>query len=94
MKRYFFLLVFGLMGLVTVSYAQPLLKTHVETGDVEGVADGTAWRYIRPYRMLRRQWATCAGRLHNLPKLGRVSGCVTRLVRCPHSLPVKVVLPT
>ena len=41
MKRYFFLLVFGLMGLVTVSYAQPLLKTHVETGDVEGVADGT-----------------------------------------------------
>ena len=41
MKKYFFLLVFGLMGLVTVVNAQPLLRTHVETGDVEGVADGT-----------------------------------------------------
>ena len=41
MKKYYFLLVFGLIGLVTVSYAQPLLRTHVETGDVEGVADGT-----------------------------------------------------
>ena len=41
MKKYFCVLVLGLMGLVTVANAQPLLKTHVETGDVEGVADGT-----------------------------------------------------
>ena len=39
MKKILFLLVFGLMGLTADMLAQPLLKTHVETGDVEGVAD-------------------------------------------------------
>ena len=40
MKKFLFVLVFGLIGLVMVTNAQPLLKTHVETGDVEGVLDG------------------------------------------------------
>ena len=40
MKKFLFVMVFGLMGLVSASYAQPLLKTHVETGDVEGIVDG------------------------------------------------------
>ena len=40
MKKFLLVLVFGLMGLVMVTNAQPLLKTHVETGDVEGVLDG------------------------------------------------------
>ena len=39
MKKILFLLVFGLMGLTADMLALPLLKTHVETGDVEGVAD-------------------------------------------------------
>ena len=39
MKKYLFLLVFGLLGLATDMQGQPLLKTHVETGDVEGVID-------------------------------------------------------
>ena len=39
MKKYLFLLVFGLMGLTADMLGQPLLRTHVETGDVEGVAD-------------------------------------------------------
>ena len=41
MKKYLFLLVFGLLGLATNVQSQPLLKTHVETGDVEGVLDGS-----------------------------------------------------
>ena len=41
MKKYLLFLVLGLMGLLTVANAQPLLKTHVETGDVEGIADGS-----------------------------------------------------
>ena len=40
MRKYLFILVFGLLGM-TAAQSQPLLKTHVETGDVEGVADGT-----------------------------------------------------
>ena len=34
------MVVCGLMGMLTAQ-AQPLLKTHVETGDVEGILDGT-----------------------------------------------------
>ena len=39
MKKYLFLVVFGLLGLAADVQGQPLLKTHVETGDVEGVVD-------------------------------------------------------
>jgi para-nitrobenzyl esterase len=34
------LLVLGLLFVTTATQGQPLLKTHVETGDVEGIADG------------------------------------------------------
>ena len=34
------MLVIGLFVLTTGTQGQPLLKTHVETGDVEGVVDG------------------------------------------------------
>ena len=40
MKKQLFMVVCGLMGMVAAQ-AQPLLKTHVETGDVEGILDGT-----------------------------------------------------
>ena len=40
MKKQLFMVVCGLMGMLTAQ-AQPLLKTHVETGDVEGILDGT-----------------------------------------------------
>ena len=40
MKKQLFVMVCGLMTMVAVE-AQPLLRTHVETGDVEGVLDGT-----------------------------------------------------
>ena len=40
MKKQVFLVVFGLMAMVAAG-AQPLLRTHVETGDVEGTPDGT-----------------------------------------------------
>jgi len=50
MKKKLFLLVFGLLGLVADMQGQPLLKTHVETGDVEGVADaGLALYKAIPY---------------------------------------------
>ena len=39
MKKQLFILVFGLLGLALEMQGQPLLKTHVETGDVEGVLD-------------------------------------------------------
>ena len=38
MKKHFCLLILALIA--TAASAQPLLRTHVETGDVEGVADG------------------------------------------------------
>ena len=40
MRKYFCLLVLGLL-LTAGAQSQPLLRTHVETGDVEGVADGS-----------------------------------------------------
>ena len=40
MKKQLFMVVCGLMCMVATQ-AQPLLKTHVETGDVEGILDGT-----------------------------------------------------
>ena len=40
MKKYLFTVVIALLSL-TASAQQPLLKTHVETGDVEGVLDGS-----------------------------------------------------
>ena len=40
MKKRLFLAVCGLLGITAIE-AQPLLKTHVETGDVEGVLLGT-----------------------------------------------------
>ena len=39
MKIKLFIAVCGLLGVMTLQ-AQPLLKTHVETGDVEGVLEG------------------------------------------------------
>ena len=39
MRKQLFMVVCGLLSL-TVAQAQPLLKTHVETGDVEGILDG------------------------------------------------------
>ena len=39
MKKYFFVFVLGLLSVVN-AWGQPLLKTHVETGDVEGIRDG------------------------------------------------------
>ena len=50
MRKYLFLLVFGLLGLAANVQSQPLLKTHVETGDVEGVLeDGLAVYKAIPY---------------------------------------------
>lgn len=40
MKKQLFMLVCGLLAMSAVE-AQPLLKTHVETGDLEGTPDGT-----------------------------------------------------
>ena len=40
MNKKQFIAICGLLGAMTVQ-AQPLLKTHVETGDLEGVLDGT-----------------------------------------------------
>ena len=40
MKKQLFMTVCGLMAMVAAG-AQPLLRTHVETGDVEGTPDGT-----------------------------------------------------
>ena len=40
MKKLFLLLLTGLWMAAADSYAQPLMKTHVETGDVEATADG------------------------------------------------------
>ena len=39
MRKLLFITVCGLMGVMT-ALAQPLLKTHVETGDLEGVLNG------------------------------------------------------
>lgn len=39
MKKQLFMMVFGLLSMA--AEAQPLLKTHVETGDLEGTPDGT-----------------------------------------------------
>ncbi len=41
MKKNLLLLVIGLLGTVVGMQGQPLLRTHVETGDVEGVLDST-----------------------------------------------------
>ena len=38
MRKQLLLVVCGLLSL-TAAHAQPLLKTHVETGDVEGILD-------------------------------------------------------
>ena len=40
MKKTLFLVALALLSL-TASAQQPLLKTHVETGDVQGILDGT-----------------------------------------------------
>jgi para-nitrobenzyl esterase len=50
MKQKLFMMVCGLLTAMTVG-AQPLLKTHVETGDVEGVLEdgGIACYYAIPY---------------------------------------------
>ena len=41
MKKNVLLLIIGLLGTVVGMQGQPLLRTHVETGDVEGVLDST-----------------------------------------------------
>ena len=40
MRKCLSLLVLGLFVLITEAQGQPLLKTHVETGEVEGIVDG------------------------------------------------------
>ena len=40
MKKCLYVLVIGLLALASEVQGQPLLKTHVETGDVEGITDG------------------------------------------------------
>lgn len=40
-KKHLLAMLLVLLGLATAVQAQPLLRTHVETGDVEGIADGT-----------------------------------------------------
>lgn len=40
MRKYYCILVLGLLAIVTGVQSQPLLRTHVETGDVEGIVDG------------------------------------------------------
>ena len=40
MRKYLFVWVLGLLSLAVEMQGQPLLRTHVETGDVEGVVDG------------------------------------------------------
>ena len=40
MNKKLFIAICGLLGAMTVQ-AQPLLRTHVETGDLEGVLEGT-----------------------------------------------------
>ena len=39
MKEKLLFVICGLLAMITIQ-AQPLLKTHVETGDVEGVLEG------------------------------------------------------
>ena len=50
MRKKLFITVCGLMGVMT-ALAQPLLKTHVETGDLEGVLEGNdlACYYAIPF---------------------------------------------
>ena len=51
MRKSLSLLVLGLLMLTIEAQGQPLLKTHVETGDVEGIADGAdlaIYKAIRP----------------------------------------------
>ena len=50
MKKRILFVICGLLGVMTVQ-AQPLLKTHVETGDVEGVLEGNdlACYYAIPF---------------------------------------------
>ncbi len=50
MRKLLFITVCGLMGVMT-ALAQPLLKTHVETGDLEGVLEGNdlACYYAIPF---------------------------------------------
>ena len=40
MKTKILLLASALFGAVLASHSQPLMKTHVETGDLEATADG------------------------------------------------------
>ena len=80
MKKKLFIAVCGLL-VVVAAQAQPLLKTHVETGDVEGVLDGTdlvvykaiPFAAIRRYLLQLRQWVNSDGRLHS--RLSRGKGC-------------------
>ena len=41
MRKCFYFLVLGLLALAVDVQGQPLLKTHVETGEVEGILDGS-----------------------------------------------------
>ena len=58
---------------IVMSSAQPLLKTHVETGDVEGTLDGKDLAVYKaiPYAMRHHPWVISAGKHRSLPKPGR-----------------------
>ena len=88
MRKSLSLLVIGLLMLVTEAQGQLLMKTHVETGDVQGIVDGD----LSVYRAI--PYAAPPVRLRSQPRLGKVSGCATSLVLGCHNPRVLVVLPT
>ena len=66
-------LLFAAMSTGHAQDVKPLLKTQVETGYVEGVLDGQDLAVYKaiPYAAAPLGGATCAGRHHSPPSLGR-----------------------
>ena len=69
MKKRLFLAVCGLLGITAIE-AQPLLKTHVETGDVEGVLSGTDLAVYKAIPYAAPPVGDCDGRLRSQLSLG------------------------
>jgi len=68
MKKRQFLLFAVLLAAFADCFGQPLMKTHVETGDVEATADGSDLAIYKaiPYAAP----PVCAGKSRNPPSLG------------------------